>query len=148
MNLTESELARFNSKWILKGDCHLWQGPLDKDGYGTFYFRRTNRRAHRVAWFSLHGPVGDELVINHVCRNRNCVNPQHLQRVTVRENALRDSTSIPYINSQKTHCKRGHAFDVTRTSKAGKVQRVCSICEREKHRRLRKKWAEADTLQV
>lgn len=148
-HLTEKELARFLSKTIKVGDCHLWQGPLDKDGYGTFYLRRNNRRAHRVAWFNQHGEVGDGLVINHTCRNRSCVNPQHLQRVTAAENALKDSSSRAYVNSQKTHCPRGHAYDGYYLSKiTGRTQRTCSACDREKARRLKKKWRDQDNLQV
>lgn len=143
MNLTPAEQQRFDEKWTKVGDCHLWQGPLDKDGYGTFYFRRKNRRAHRVAWYLLHGEVGSEMVINHTCRNRNCVNPQHLQRITATENALKDSSSICYVNSQKTHCPRGHEYDGVY-----KNQRICKTCEREKHKRLRAKWAADDSLQV
>lgn len=148
-NLTDAEKARFDSKWVRHGDCHLWQGPLDKDGYGNFFLRSLNRRAHRVAWFDQFGPVGDELVINHTCRNRSCVNPQHLHRATWKENALKDSTSPAYVNSQKKHCKRGHEYDGTYTNKkTGRTQRTCSICEREKKKRLSKKWRSSDTLQV
>lgn len=148
MHATDKEMQRFNQKWIKSGDCHLWLGALDSDGYGTFYFRQKNRRAHRVGWFISHGAVGNDLVINHTCRNRHCVNPQHLQRVTQTVNALKDSCSIAYINSQKTQCKRGHDYDRLRIKPNGRTERGCSICEAEKHRRLRAKWRAQDTLQV
>jgi hypothetical protein len=144
--LSEEERARFDSKWERKGDCHLWLGPLDKDGYGTFHLRRRGRRAHRVAWFITHGPIPEGMVVNLTCRTRACVNVQHLQLLTPRENSLRDSSSLGYINSQKTHCKNGHPYD-QEVVWSGKKQRVCSICAREKSRRLRAKWrAEGDTL--
>jgi hypothetical protein len=146
-NLTDAETARFKSKTERRGDCLVWLGPLDRDGYGTFYFRRKNRRAHRVAWYALGGPIPEGHVINHICRNRACVNPQHLDLVTVRDNALRDSTNRAYVNSRKTACPRGHPFDRTVVYKE-RTQRVCSICEREKHRRLRAKWRAEDTLRV
>jgi hypothetical protein len=146
-NLSATERLRFDSKWEQRGQCHVWTGPLDKDGYGTFYLRRRGRRAHRVAWFDANGPIPEGMVTNHSCRNRACVNVQHLRLLTAVENSMQDSTSIPYLNSRKTACPRGHAYD-KRVTYAGKTQRVCSTCERDKKRRLRAKWRAEDTLNI
>jgi hypothetical protein len=147
-NLTASEKARFLSRTRRDVDCLIWAGPLDKDGYGTFYLRRKDRRAHRVAWYDMHGEIPEGMVINHVCRNRACVNAQHLQVVTIRENTLKDSSTVSAINARKTHCKNGHPFDRIYKKARGGHQRYCSICEAAKSKRLRAKWIAENTLNV
>lgn len=137
---TNSEKERFDSKWIEKNGCFLWQGPLDKDGYGTFYFRRKNRRAHRVAYYYTIGDIPQGMMVDHICGNRHCVKPDHLRLLTPKENAL-DGRGLGAINAKKTHCKQGHPFD----RKYGK-QRYCSICQAAKSRRLQKKWRKEDTV--
>lgn len=140
--LTNEELDRFMDKFEIVDGCYLWQGKLDKDGYGMFYFRKKNRRAHRVGYFSKKGPIEKGLVIGHSCRNRSCVKPEHLQAITARQNALENSESVAAKNAAKTKCKYGHLFD-----KLYGKQRYCSICEIAKRNRLAKKWkAEADAV--
>lgn len=143
MHCSEIEKEKFFTKTYKENDCLIWNGRKDKDGYGICFFRKKPRRAHRVAWFFLNGDIEEGLVVNHVCRRKDCVNPQHLQAMTRTENNMRDSTSIGYLNSQKKFCKNGHIFD----KKYGK-RRYCSICEREKTKRLRKKWNEQDSLNI
>lgn len=148
MNLTPDEERRFQSKiTVSPSGCWLWNGPLDRDGYGSFYLRRRSRRSHRVGWFSVNGPIPAGHVVNHKCGQRSCANPQHLELVTVRENALKDSRSPAAVNARKTHCPKGHAYDRVWVVK-GKTQRVCSMCDADKKRRLRKEWGAEDTLAV
>lgn len=135
--ITQEELNRFNSCFIKDGDCKLWQKFLDKDGYGTFYFRKKLRRCHRVAFYIKKGAIPKGMVIDHLCKNRNCVEVTHLRAVTAKTNSLENSNSVGAINAKKTVCKNGHPFD----RKYGK-QRYCSVCQAEKTKRLRKKWLE------
>lgn len=140
--VTKQESERFNSCWEQKGECRLWKKFLDKDGYGSFYFRKKLRRAHRVAFYIKNGPIAEGMVIDHICRNRNCVEPTHLRMVTARQNSLENSLCISAVNRKKTTCKNGHPFDKIYTnSKNGKTQRICSVCDNAKRNRLRKKWA-------
>lgn len=133
----KTAIDRFNKFFIKVGDCHIWQNALDKDGYGSFYFMKKLRRAHRVSYYFSHGNIPKGMVIDHICKKRNCVNPSHLKAVSIKENSLNNSLSVGAINKAKIICINGHPFDRF----YGK-QRYCSICQAEKTKRLRKKWAE------
>lgn len=141
--MTKEEIEKFNLRWKKVDECHIWQNRLDKDGYGMFHFRKKTRRAHRVGFFSQNGPIGDDMVIDHICRNRSCVNPDHLRAVTASTNATENTRSVAAINRAKTLCKNGHPFDKKYMHrKSGRYQRYCSICEREKSKRLHRAWRE------
>ncbi len=72
-----------------ESDCWLWAGPLVASGYGRFQLNDQSWMAHRVAYTLLVGPIPVGLVLDHLCRNRRCVNPKHLEPVTSKENTLR-----------------------------------------------------------
>lgn len=96
----------------LVGGCWLWAGAISPGGYGVMCFGRRwhqrSVRAHRLAYEAWRGPIPPELVIDHKCRVRSCVNPEHLRAVTKRTNTLSNSLSPTAINAAKTHCVRGH----------------------------------------
>ena len=111
--------------------CINWTGALDRDGYG-----RTRRGlAHRVAYERQRGPIPDGLTIDHLCRNRSCVNVDHLEVVSRRENTMRGIAPTA-INARKTYCKNGHPFDERNTrwttgkDRQGRVttRRQCRAC--------------------
>jgi hypothetical protein len=140
--IIENAKKRFNAYWIQDTNgCHLWQGHKDKDGYGIFYFYKASRRAHRVSYYFFIGEIPNGMFIDHICKNRSCVNVSHLRIVSPRENSLFNSNSVGAINSQKTHCKYGHILD----KKYGK-QRYCSVCSAEKSKRLYLKWKEQSKI--
>ena len=138
--LTQEQLDRFMSFVKKENSCWNWTGNKDKDGYGIFTFLRKNRRAHRVSYWAFNGDKPDKMTVHHKCKNTSCVNPEHLELMTVKENNL-ESNNVGAINARKTHCPNGHKYD----RKYG-GQRYCSICEAEKSKRLRKKWKENPLL--
>jgi len=132
--MDESTAQRFWAKVDKTGDgCWTWTAGRDIYGYGKFQVGRATRGAHRVAYIEAHGepPVG--LVLDHLCRNRACVNPGHLEPVTQRTNVLR-SDAPPAANAVKTHCDSGHEFtpENTYVMPSG---RGCRECRRAAWRR-------------
>lgn len=89
-------------------------GAIDKDGYGQFMHNYKNNRAHRISYEIHIGKIPETLVLDHLCRNPNCVNPHHLEAVTQGENTTRGN-SISNINIIKTHCPRGHPYSKENT---------------------------------
>jgi hypothetical protein len=119
--------------------CWLWTAAVDADGYGRVRWLGRNALAHRVVYELLRGPIPAGLTLDHLCRNRACVNPDHLQPVALATNVLRGE-GVGVRNAEKTHCKHGHPFDAENTYiKQGK--RACRQCGREANRRARARKA-------
>jgi len=133
---------RFWPKVDRTPDCWLWLGTKGLDGYGRIYVGgRRHRRsipAHRVAYELVVGPIPFGLTLDHLCRVHACVNPAHLEPVTIGENVLR-GTAPTAINARKTHCAHGHPFDGANTRPLPNGRRKCRACHRgqEAARRLR-----------
>ena len=112
--------------------CWLWGGSIDNKGYGRLNFKGRSLRAHRVSYELHKGRIPAALVLDHRCRNRWCVNPKHLEPVTVRENTLRGE-SVAAQRARATHCPLGHALGgdniYVRPDRNGRT-RECKQCKR------------------
>lgn len=121
--------------------CWIWLGQMNRrNGYGRVeaWVGSTKRylRIHRVAYMAHKGPIAEGLVIDHICRNRLCVNPDHLRAVLPITNKMENSEWAPALNAMKTHCKRGHEFTADNTS-VYRGRRTCRTCHRAKVARHR-----------
>lgn len=117
------------------GGCWLWKGSIFNNGYGQFKANGKGGPAHRYAYELLVGPIPDEMVLDHLCRVRACVNPDHLEVVTERENIMRGE-GVCAVNAHKTHCIRGHEFTPENTRIWGGGRwRLCIECDRMKQRK-------------
>ena len=108
--------------------CWNWVGNTS-DGYGALRIDRKMVKAHRFAYELLVGPIPDGLQLDHLCRNRACCNPGHLEPVTDVENILRGE-GPPAVNARKTHCIHGHEFTEANTYVYPHF-RSCKACKRK-----------------
>lgn len=106
---SDSVVGRFMKKVRFENACWVWTGRLD-DGYGRFRVDGKLGRAHRFSFLWAHGFLTEGLIVNHVCRNRACVNPEHMEEITQRQNIL-SGIGPTAINARKTHCVHGHSLD-------------------------------------
>ena len=121
-------------------ECLLWKGTLGGGGYGQIQIGGASGRmhyVHRIAWQLEHGPLPDDLVIDHVkargCRHRNCAHIAHLEPVTAAENLRRAGC----WGSDRTHCPAGHRYDQGNTYITPLGKRNCRACGRENSLRYR-----------
>lgn len=131
----QPEAERFWAKVTVGPGCWVWTGALVSKGYGSF--RRSDQStasAHRWTFEQFVGPIPLGLEVDHLCFNRACVRPSHLELVTHAENVRRGRTNQ---NDGKTQCHRGHPFDLVNTAIDGRGNRVCRICGRDRMRRFR-----------
>lgn len=120
--------------------CILWTGGVDPGGYGR---RVGGAYAHRYACEQAKGPIPSGLVLDHLCRVRHCVNPDHLEPVTNCENILRGVSPVA-VNARRTHCKNGHEFTEANTywrvqSDGTGLGRMCRRCNSIRVTRIKSK---------
>lgn len=123
------------------GDCWEWVGTRDRRGYGKFRVHYTWWYAHRFAWENLVGPIQESLVIDHLCKNKSCVNPDHLEPVTTGENTRRGIAGLhaALSASKITHCPNNHAYTEENTIYNTYGHRACRTCKNEGQRRGRQR---------
>lgn len=123
---------------VREDSCWIWNGSIGKDGYGRSYVSYQDGThgktvAHKIVYETLVDYVPGKMTLDHLCRNRNCVNPYHLEIVTRKENVLR-GIGLAAQNVVKTHCKRGHPFTGENlrfgSNPGGRVSRLCAECIR------------------
>jgi hypothetical protein len=134
MGVTRPADDRFWAKVDKTDDCWEWTGARKPTGYGNFWDGARYVLAHRFAYALLMGPIPEGLTIDHLCRVRYCVNPDHMDVVTLQENNERGMT-LGVRNAAKTHCPHGHAYDLVNTYiDPGRGHRHCVTCMRQRER--------------
>ena len=141
IDLSESLIKRFWSyvEQIPFHECWEWTG-FKLGGYGRISTTKNGPRllAHRVSLEVNGQKLIPGLVVDHICRNKGCVNPRHLRQVSQRTNVIENSSSRAAKNAQKTHCKYGHSLIPENIFKNSKKPwlRQCKIC----HKRIKHEW--------
>lgn len=131
-SMSITTLDRFNDRWSLTATgCWTWNGHCTEEGYGVLRVNSKRVAAHRVSYQHFFGPIPAGLVLDHLCRERACVNPDHLEAVTDAVNIARGIGPTAQ-QARQTHCKNGHEFNVENTYQWASGKRVCKTCHRAK----------------
>lgn len=145
LRLTDAEQASVRLRIVkhirhTPAGCWEWTGCLFATGYGSIKQRGGRMLAHRVSFAALRGPIPENQTLDHLCRNKACVNPAHLEIVPLSVNVLRNEGPSA-INKRKTHCDRGHPLEtVNLVNRSGRTHRTCLECHRASSRAAGRRW--------
>lgn len=114
--------------------CVIHPGRPNNKGYVSRKFGGRMEGVHRIAWIEAHGPIPPGMEVDHVCKQRACVEVSHLRLLTHRENLLAGDTIVAR-NARKTHCSNGHPFDAVNTYVDRQGKRKCRTCNRNARRK-------------
>lgn len=129
MKAGEDPMRRIVAQIRVDGTCWTWTGPRSSGGYAAIGTQDRKLTGHRYMYERLVGPIPAGLTLDHLCRNRACINPAHLEPVTHRENTLR-GIGPTAINARKTHCTRGHMLEGDGVLVRSGSRRECLACRR------------------
>jgi hypothetical protein len=143
MAVIQIDLVRFRDKVASPPDgasyyrhCWIWTGAKNAKGYGRFWWHGRLHLAHRWAYERVNGPIPVGLVIDHICNQPSCVNPNHLEVATRGHNVLREGSKAPSrVNALKTECIHGHLFTKENTYVKSDGRRDCRACNRDRARK-------------
>ena len=138
--ISERQRKTFYTYFTQEEDCILWNGAKGR-GYALYTVNGKLRPLHRVLWIEQKGPLKDGQQLDHLCRRRNCVNLNHLEPVTNKENVLR-GVGPSAVNKRKTHCPQNHPFDKENTYLDPLGRRHCRECSRKHSREWKRKRRE------
>ncbi len=133
--LSPKDILRFWKKVRKTETCWLWTAARSPAGYGFFGLAGKNRLAHRVAFVLCRGEPRPEMQLDHLCRNTSCVNPDHLEPVTPRENLRRS----PHTTGNRTKCPQGHAYSGDNVYIKPSGARTCRECDRVRAREFNRR---------
>ena len=127
--------------------CWEWKSPLHDGGYATMSVDDKSQYIHRLIYEYYHGQIQSDLQIDHLCRNRKCVNPIHLELVTQKENIMRGK-GVGVLNSLKTQCPKGHPYTKENLIMYKDGSKKCRICHNERQKQYQRKLKEENYLAV